>query len=157
MTLVKNEEEFPSALGFAADYGTEVLIERYIPGRELTVAVLEGNPLPVVEIKPDKGLYDYRSKYSTGGSKYSVPAEVSPEIVSGMSDDALAAFGLLGCSTYGRVDFRLDPEGVWYILEVNTLPGMTATSLVPMAARAAGMEFSELVLRIVGTGMSGSV
>lgn len=154
LTLVENEREGPAALKLAARHGEIILVERFIPGREITVSILESEPLPIVEIHPQGSLYDYRCKYSRGGSRYTVPADLSEETASSFSADALAAFQLLGCSSYGRVDFRLENGGERYILEVNTLPGMTATSLVPMAAEAEGIGFSELVERICMTGLN---
>jgi len=125
------------------------LIEEYIPGRELTVAILENEVFPVLEIKPKHNLYDYECKYTPGMSEYEVPAKVNDDVSDNMKHSALDAFKALGCEGYARVDFRLSPDNKEYILEINTLPGMTSTSLVPKMAKAIGISFEELVDRIV--------
>lgn len=154
LTLVEDERTLAPAVKLAAEYSRHVLIETYIPGRELTVAVLGGEALPVVEIEPRSGLYDYESKYGRDKSVYTCPADL-PE---GLSDEvrasALRAFDALGCRGYARVDFRMSPEGAAYCLEVNTVPGMTELSLVPMAAAAVGVGFGELVERIAEMALS---
>ncbi len=132
----------------AAQYSDKVLFEKYIDGRELTVGVLDDQTLPVVEIKPHEGFYDYKHKYLVGQTDYVAPAPISMEEEKAVRDLALKAFQALGCRGYGRVDFRMSPDGELFCLEVNTLPGMTATSLVPKAAKAAGIEFPELLTRI---------
>ena len=147
-SIVEQREELPDALAKAAEYTTEILIEQYIPGRELTVAVLEGSALPVIEIRPKHGVYDYECKYTKGMSEYIVPAEIPEHIETEIKAMALRAFEALKCEDYARVDFRLSDQGQLFCLEVNTLPGMTATSLVPKAAKAVGIEFPDLVARI---------
>jgi D-alanine-D-alanine ligase len=137
----------------AALYSDKVLFEKYIPGRELTVAVLDDLTLPVVEIKPHDGFYDYRHKYTVGQTEYLVPAPITEDQDRRTHELGLQAFRALGCRGYARTDFRLSPEGELFCLEVNTLPGMTATSLVPKAAKAAGIEFSELLSRIAESAM----
>lgn len=137
-----------AALLEAARYGGECLVERYVPGREITAAVLDGAALPLVEIIPEGGFYDYKRKYQKGGSRYVAPAELGVETTERIQRDATRAFEALVCRDYARVDFRLSPEGEPFCLEVNTLPGMTALSLVPMAAKAAGIGFEDLVERI---------
>ncbi|HNX01193.1 MAG TPA: D-alanine--D-alanine ligase, partial [Candidatus Cloacimonadota bacterium] len=125
-----------------------VLVEKYIDGRELTVTVLEDNPLPVVEITPINGWYDYHHKYKKGNSIYEVPAKLNREEIEQVQRKALAIHRILGCHAYSRVDFRFDGKDFYY-LESNTLPGMTPLSLTPMAAKAAGIEFGELLERII--------
>jgi D-alanine-D-alanine ligase len=132
----------------AALYSDKVLFEKFIPGRELTVAILDDQTLPVVEIKPHDGFYDYRHKYTVGKTDYLVPAPITGDEQRRTRELGLMAFEALGCRGYARVDFRMSPDGRLFCLEVNTLPGMTATSLVPKAARAAGIEFPELLSRI---------
>jgi D-alanine-D-alanine ligase len=132
----------------AALYSDSVLFEKYIDGRELTVAILDDLTLPVVEIRPHDGFYDYLHKYSVGQTDYLSPAPITKDEESRVRDLALMAFKALGCRGYARVDFRMSPAGELFCLEVNTLPGMTATSLVPKAAKAAGIEFPELLSRI---------
>lgn len=144
MTIVQLPEHLDGALRLAADYGDEILLERFIPGRELTVSILEGYDLPVIEIVPNCGIYDYTSKYTAGMTRYEVPAQIPQGIAEEAKRQGLAAFQALKCRDYARVDFRLSPEGRLFCLEVNTLPGMTATSLVPKAAAAAGIAFPDL-------------
>jgi D-alanine-D-alanine ligase len=136
------------ALRDAMRYGAECLVERYVPGREITAAILGGAALPLVEIIPEGGFYDYRCKYQKGSSRYVAPADLDEAAAALIRRHAVRAFEALRCRDYARVDFRLSPAGEPYCLEVNTLPGMTELSLVPMAARAAGIGFEELVERI---------
>jgi D-alanine-D-alanine ligase len=147
-SFVENADGLPAALDEAAKYGEEQLVERYVPGREVTVAVLEGEALPIVEIIPQGGFYDYKRKYTKGTSRYEVPARLNKRVGDRIKREALLAWNALGCRDYARVDFRLSEEGEPYCLEVNTLPGMTELSLVPMAADAAGLAFGELIERI---------
>jgi D-alanine-D-alanine ligase len=132
----------------AAKYSDKVLFEKFIDGRELTVGILDDRTLPVVEIKPHGGFYDYLHKYTAGQTDYIAPAPISKVEEKRVRELGLMAFHSLGCRGYARIDFRLSSSGELYCLEVNTLPGMTATSLVPKAAKAAGIEFPELLSRI---------
>jgi D-alanine-D-alanine ligase len=136
------------ALRLAAGFGCDCIVERYIPGREITAAILGGEALPLVEIIPEGGFYDYKRKYTKGTSRYVAPAELDESIARRISREAVRAFDALACRDYARVDFRLSNEGEPYCLEVNTLPGMTELSLVPMAAKAVGIGFDDLVERI---------
>jgi D-alanine-D-alanine ligase len=134
-------------------YSSTILIERYISGRELTVAVLGDDALPIIEIAPKDGYYDYTNKYTKGKTEYHCPAELSPEVEDHVRNLAVAAHNVLGCRAYSRVDFRLREDNIPFCLEVNTLPGFTETSLVPMAARAADIEFPALceeIMRLSG-------
>ena len=149
LTVVKDEFELEEAISFAAEFGDEILIEEFIPGRELTVGILGNKPLPVVEIKPSHNLYDYECKYIEGMSEYFVPAELSDSLERSLSEDALKIYKTIGCRHYARVDFRLNEAGEHYLLEINTLPGMTSTSLLPKAAKAAGLEFPDLIDTII--------
>lgn len=149
VSLVKEEGELESAIQRAYDYGDTVLVEEYIEGRELTVGILGDEPLPVVEIVPKGGFYDYKAKYTPGMTRYEVPAQLSQETFIITQRMALLAHRALGCKDVSRVDFRLSLDGTPYALEVNTIPGMTETSLLPKAAKAAGISFRELVLRIL--------
>ena len=124
------------------------MIEKYIPGRELTVGVLGNVPLPVIEIVPEHGIYDYECKYTKGKSRYICPAELSQKKTEEIQELGYRAFKALGCEGYARVDFRYGTDDKFYCLEVNTLPGMTATSLVPKAAKTSGIEFPQLVDKI---------
>ncbi len=132
-------------------YGPEVLIERYVPGRELTVGVLGERPLAVTEIRHRHGFFDYHAKYTANEAQHVIPAPLAPELYQEALNQALAAHRLLGCRGVSRADFRLDdgdPEGL-YLLEVNTQPGMTPISLVPEQAAYAGIGFADLVERLV--------
>lgn len=149
LTVVAGEAELSGAVDLASRYSAHVLVETYVPGRELTVAVLDDRALPVVEIEPRSGLYDYESKYTAGRSVYTCPARLPEAVAADLEELALRACASLGCTGYARVDFRLDESSLPSCLEVNTVPGMTATSLVPMAAAAAGISFSELTDKIV--------
>ncbi len=148
LSLVKSETDLIPALQHAAEFSGRIMAEEYISGRELTVGVLDGKALPVVEIIPSHELYDYECKYLPGKSEYVVPAEIDDDLRRELQAYSEQAFDALDCAGYARVDFRVDPESRPYCLEVNTLPGMTTTSLVPKAARAAGMSFEKLVERI---------
>ncbi len=148
LSVVESAAGLAAAYDEALRYSNDVLLEAFIPGRELTVAVLGEQVLPVVEIRPKSGLYDYESKYTKGMSDYFCPADLSPEKTREVQDLSLRACHVLDTAGVARVDFRLAPDGTPYCLEVNTIPGMTATSLVPMAAKAAGMSFPDLCERI---------
>jgi D-alanine-D-alanine ligase len=154
--IVREDHEYPPQELTRADwpYG-DVLVERYVGGRELTCAVMGGKALGIIEILPAEGLsfYDYEAKYAKGGSRHILPAQISPEIYEFIQKLALDAHNALGCRGVSRADFRLDDRangtGELVCLEVNTQPGMTATSLVPELAAHAGMPFGELVQWIV--------
>ena len=142
------------ALNLAREsYAGGVMAEEYIAGREITCAVWENNgrteALPVIEIRPHEGYYDYTNKYTKGATEYIVPAEIPDDIAAMIGGYAVKAHEALGCRAYSRADFRLTPDGRAYILEENTAPGMTATSLVPKAARAAGVSMSDFVKAIM--------
>ncbi|MCP2678131.1 D-alanine--D-alanine ligase [Maricaulaceae bacterium NA33B04] len=127
-------------------YGDEVLIERFCPGRELTVAVLGDRALSVTEITPKTAFYDYEAKYADGGSVHQIPADIPDEIAEACKRDALAAHQVLGCAGLTRSDFRYDPAtGKVWLLEINTQPGMTPTSLAPEQAAWCGISFEDLV------------
>jgi D-alanine-D-alanine ligase len=145
VSIVREQKQVAPAVAEALKYSPDVLVENYIDGKEITVAILGDRPLPVIEIAPETGFYDYESKYTKGRSSYIVPAEVPQVVADKTQDIAMRAYRLMGCEGFGRADFRLSSEGKPYCLEVNTIPGMTGTSLVPMAARADGMEFPELL------------
>jgi hypothetical protein len=147
-SFVEKADELPAALEKAARYGSEHIIERYIPGREITAAILDGVALPLVEIIPQGGFYDYTRKYTKGASRYEAPAKLDRSTAERIKREALLAWKALGCRDYARVDFRLSDDGEPSCLEVNTLPGMTQLSLVPMAAAEAGLPFDELIERI---------
>ena len=142
-------ELLQKALHEASEYSDIVLVETFIPGRELTVAVLGDEALPIIEIVPEGGFYDYKHKYTKGETQYFCPAELSEDIAEFVQNLAVSAHKALGCTAYSRVDFRLDEDNVPYCLEVNTIPGFSSTSLVPMAAKEHGIEFADLCERII--------
>jgi len=146
--IVKEQDEVPGALLKAAEKYHEVLIEEFIEGKELTVGILNGEPLPIVHIIPPDGDYDFSSKYpwlSGGkGSQYICPAELDPETTRAVQAAALAAYNALGIEVYARVDVLIDRDNQPFVLEANTIPGMTETSLLPKAAAAAGISFPAL-------------
>jgi len=144
LTVVRTADELRPAIDLAARYDADVLCEAFIPGRELTVAVLEGEALPPVEIIPSHDIYDYECKYSAGLSRYEAPAPLSTVETERLRDLAVLAYGALRQASYSRVDFRRADDGSFWCLEANSLPGMTSTSLVPKAAAAAGIGFPEL-------------
>jgi len=149
LTLVTKESEINDAIRLALKFSSKALVEKYVPGRELTVAILLSEALPVLEIVPKSGMYDYKHKYTSGMSEYIVPANIPDDVAKQAQQQALTAFHSIGCEGYSRVDFRLDNNNDLFCLEVNTLPGMTATSLVPKAAKAAGISFEELIKKII--------
>jgi D-alanine-D-alanine ligase len=125
-----------------------VMVERFIPGRELTVGILDGEALPVGEIITKGEVFDYQAKYQEGGAREVFPAELPEEVAGHLQRIALRAHLALKLGVYSRIDFRMDADGRFWCLEANSLPGMTAASLLPQAARAAGIEFPKLVERI---------
>jgi len=149
LTIVKEPSQLKTAIEKAFKFSQTVLAEKFIAGREMTVAILDQDPLPVIEIIPEHGIYDYECKYQKGKSQYIVPAKIPPTITKRLQSLALLAYQALGCRHYARVDFRLSEDQQPFCLEVNTLPGMTATSLVPKAAKAVGINFNQLVERIL--------
>lgn len=153
--LAKDGRELVEAVeAVAAEYG-DVLVEEFIPGRELTAGILEGGEgatiLPVLELRPkgEERLFDWTAKYTPGECAFICPTELSPEEKAAVEDVTLGAFTALGCRDLARVDIRLSPEGIPYVLEVNTLPGMTEMSTLPRMASAAGIPYGELVERLV--------
>lgn len=148
LSLVRAEAEFDSAVLEASRFDDEVMLEAFVPGRELTVGVLDGVALAVGEIIPRHEIFDYECKYSPGMAEEIFPADLPEAVAAEAQRLALEAHRVLKLGGYSRVDFRLTPAGEMVCLEVNTLPGMTATSLLPQSARAAGIEFGDLCERI---------
>jgi D-alanine-D-alanine ligase len=157
LTVVKEPGDYDSAVALARQYDDEVMIERFVPGRELTVGVLEGKALAVGEIIPRHEIFDYECKYTPGMSEEIFPAELPARVTEECRRLGLLAHEALKLGGYSRVDFRLTPDAELFCLEVNTLPGMTATSLLPQAARAVGIDFPELCERICRTARQGRV
>jgi D-alanine-D-alanine ligase len=149
MSVVRTRRALAKALAAALRYDPEVLVEAFVPGRDLTVGVLGDTVFPAVEMRPRGGFYSYKAKYTAGATEYLVPAPLTARQASRTGDLALAAYRALGCRGASRIDFRLDERGRPQLLEVNTIPGMTETSLLPKGAGAAGIGFDELVARIL--------
>ncbi|MGE5177005.1 MAG: D-alanine--D-alanine ligase [Hyphomicrobiales bacterium] len=149
ISIVRGPAELLPAIEAARRFSRIVVVESFIEGREVTVTVLDDRPFPVVEIIPEGGFYDYERKYTSGASRYVVPAELDAAATGRLQALAVAACAVLRCRGVARVDFRLAEDGTPYCLEVNTVPGMTETSLVPKSAGAAGMSYRDLVRAIV--------
>ncbi len=149
LTLCKDINNLNSALEKAFAVTDKVLIEEYISGGEFTVAVIFGEAMPVLEIIPNTGLYDFTAKYQSDETVFVVPAEIDEKLFSEMQELALSAFDSIGCRDFARVDFKLSPDNEIYCLEINTLPGMTSHSLVPKMAAAAGISFNELIDKLI--------
>ena len=148
ISRVEYLEDLKSAVQNAFKYSPNVLLEEYIPGRELTVTIIDGEAYPVVEIKPLEGWYDYTNKYTSGKTHYEAPAQIDDTVAKLLQLYAIRLWKAFGLSGYARIDFRYDDLKP-YFLEVNTLPGMTSLSLTPMAAKAAGMSFQDLLKNII--------
>ncbi len=149
ISIVRKEEDLSSALKKAGEYDSEILIEEFIRGKEITVGILEDIPLPIIEIVPKSGFYDYHSKYTKGETQYIVPARIAREKYLYAQEISLKAFQALGCSGVARVDLMTDENENPFVIDVNTMPGMTETSLLPKAANYAGISFEDLVERIL--------
>lgn len=149
LSIADTEQELGEALNLAFNFDTNVLIEEYISGREITVGILDETALPVIEIIPKNRFFDYESKYTAGFTQYILPACLDEKLAKSIQEDALKAHKLLGCFGCSRVDFILDKENNAVILEINAIPGLTGTSLLPKAARIAGIDFPQLCLRLI--------
>ncbi len=149
LQFVLAESEWGGALTEALRYDTEVIVEEKIEGREVTAGILADQPLPVVEVQTKKGLYDYHNKYTVGASDYHCPAQFEDAVTARIQAVGMAAFRAIGGRDYARVDMIVRPDGEPEVLEVNTLPGMTETSLFPKAAAAAGIDYSHLCQKMI--------
>jgi D-alanine-D-alanine ligase len=149
LNIVKKPEELQPAIDEAFEHDDEVMIEKFVPGRELTVGILGDIALPVGEIIAKHEIYDYECKYTPGMAVEEFPAKLSETEARTIQELARKAFHALKLNGYARIDFRMSPDGTFYCLEANTLPGMTQTSLIPQAAAAAGISFPELCDRVV--------
>ena len=149
MTKVKSARELAEAHALAANYDRVVIAETFVDGAELTAGILGDKPLPLIKLETPREFYDYEAKYQANDTRYVIPCGLPPDAERIVQDEALFAFQALGCRGWGRVDVMLDRSGKPYFLEVNTSPGMTDHSLVPMAARHAGLSFEDLCLRIL--------
>ena len=151
ISVVSEKKDINPALDNALQYGDTALIEEYIAGMEVTAGIIGDKPLPLVEIVPRGGFYDFNTKTSGGMAEYIVPARLSAAVSENIQNTALTAHKALGCCYVSRVDFRVDPAGQPYVLEVNTIPGMTETSLLPKAAGEAGIGYDDLVEMILSS------
>ena len=149
LSKVDNEEQLLPALQKGVKESSDILVEKFVKGREITAAILDNKSLPLVEIVPENDLYDFEAKYTKGKSDYIVPAEISEEIATAIQEAALRIYNTIGASGLIRVDFILDEHGTFHFLELNTLPGMTELSLAPMAASAVGISFDDLIKRLI--------
>jgi D-alanine-D-alanine ligase len=149
ISIVRKDEELSPALKMAGEYDEEILVEEFMKGREITVGILGNIPLPVIEIAPKSGFYDYHAKYTKGETQYILPARIPREKYLYAQEMSLKAFQELGCSGVGRVDLMTDENENPFVIDVNTMPGMTETSLLPKAASYAGIPFEDLVERIL--------
>ena len=154
MSKVFAADELQAAVDLALSFGGPALAERCIVGNESTVAILQGQALPSIRIETPRVFYDYRAKYESDNTCYFCPGTDDPALEQRFHDLAISAYDVLGCSGWGRVDFMTGNDGEPQVLEVNTIPGMTSHSLVPMAAKVAGIDFAELCWRILETSMS---
>ena len=149
VTVVRKMDELAVALAKAFPFGGQVVMETYIPGREMTVGVLDGQALPIIEIIPKGESYDYHAKYKSDETLYLLDFDLDPAVYKAIQAACVKAHEVLGCKVFSRVDVRLNPANEFYILEVNTIPGFTSHSLMPKAAKRAGIEFGELCERII--------
>jgi D-alanine-D-alanine ligase len=149
VSIVRQEEELGPALRAAGEYDEEILVEEFMKGREITVGILEDIPLPVIEIVAKSGFYDYHAKYTKGETQYILPARIPRERYLAAQEMSLRAYQQLGCSGVARVDLMTDENENPFVIDVNTMPGMTETSLLPKAALYAGIPFTDLVERIL--------
>jgi len=151
MSKVNTEQQLSEAIDLALQYDADVIAEQWIQGEEYTVAILDGEALPAIRLKTPREFYDYEAKYQSNTTEYLCPCGLDSQSEEQMQQLAVQAFNGLGMSGWGRVDFMRDGAGQFYLLEANSVPGMTDHSLVPMAAKQAGMEFDDLVWRILET------
>lgn len=151
--IVKSQEEYERALDEAFDYEDEVVVEEFISGTEYTVAVVDGEAYPIVEIVPCEGFYNYENKYKPGATRETCPAPISPELTHAMQEYAVRGYHALSLESYARLDFIMTEDGRMYCLEANTLPGMTPTSLIPQEAAVLGMDYPALCEHIIEVSM----
>ena len=155
VAIAHDEAELRAALSDAAKEGSRILVEQYVSGREVQIAILGDRCLPSIEIIPAEGFYDYKNKYQPGAAKEITPAPVSAEVEAELARNAMIVFKTLGLRAYSRADFILDAEGKLWFLEINTLPGMTPTSLVPQEAAVVGITYEDLCEKIIALSMEG--
>lgn len=149
LSIVKDKKFLQDAVSEAFRYGEKIILEKYISGRELTVGILDDKPLPVIEIVTRNNVYDYEAKYKDSATQYMVPARIDKKAYEEAKQLGISAHNALGCSSFSRVDMIMDTDGRIFVLEVNTIPGMTQRSLLPKAAEASGLRFNELCVKIL--------
>jgi D-alanine-D-alanine ligase len=149
LSICKTIDEVENGISLAFQFSRNIIIEQYVDGYEVTVGIIDKKVLPVLEIRPKHFYYDYECKYTDGMSEYLVPAEFPESVCKLIQEQAVLAYNSVGCKNYGRVDFRLDKAYKPFCLEINTLPGLTSTSLLPKAAKAAGISFENLIDMII--------
>ena len=151
-TIIKQKRSLPDACEHAAQFDQHILIEQFIEGKEITTGILDGSALPLIEIVPKSGFYNFQSKYTPGNTEYIIPARVNQSVARKIQQLAVKAYHAIGCEGAVRVDFMVSHKREKpYILEINTIPGMTETSLLPMAAQHAGISFEDLAEKMVLT------
>ncbi len=149
LSIIDKKEDLDKAIDLAFQFDERIVIEEYIKGKEVTVGILDEQALPVIEIIPKKRFFDYEAKYQAGMTEYIVPAKLEEEVIKRIQGSALSAHRLLGCAGCSRADMILSEDNVAYVLEVNTIPGLTQTSLLPRAAKTMGIEFAGLCLKLI--------
>ncbi|MBF0491896.1 MAG: D-alanine--D-alanine ligase [Deltaproteobacteria bacterium] len=149
MSIVREKDQLQKALEESARFDEKILVEEFIQGTEVTCGVLNGEPLPLIEVVPKSGFYDFQSKYTKGATEYILPARVSAELTQEIQETTVQIYRELGCEGCARADYIIDSEGRFYFLEINTIPGMTETSLIPKAAASVGLSFENLVEKIL--------
>ncbi len=149
LSIIESKKDLDTAILLSKEFSNNILIEKYIGGKEVTVGIIGNRTLPIVEIVPKNNLYDYESKYTKGMSDYFVPADLPKRLTESIQEDALRLYKKIGCSNYSRVDFRVNSKGEYFLLEINTLPGLTPTSLLPIAAEEVGLDYQKLIETII--------
>jgi len=154
LRIARSAGELPAALVAAFSYSDKVLLERHVVGRDLAVSVLDGEALPIVEAVPEDGDYDFEARYEFGQTRFACPAELDDDVAASARELAVAVYRLLGCRDVARIDLLCDADGGLHVLEANVIPGLTETSLLPLAADAAGIPFTALVGRLTDAALA---
>ena len=154
LQVAKSRDELPRALVAAFSYSSKVLLECHVAGRDLSVSVLEGEPLPIVEAVPRGGVYDFDARYEFGETDFICPANLDPDVAEQAQELAVDVYELLGCRDVARVDLLCDADGGLHVLEANVIPGLTETSLLPLAADQAGITFDALIERMINAALA---